>query len=75
VSTAMEVWRTEGIAGFWRGNLVNIMRTAPFKAVNFFAFDTYHKFLICILKEDGNMARFSAGALAGELLPTESRLD
>ena len=62
----MEVWRTEGIAGFWRGNLINIMRTAPFKAVNFFAFDTYHKFLILLTKEDGNIARFTAGAFAGK---------
>ncbi|GAX86363.1 hypothetical protein CEUSTIGMA_g13775.t1, partial [Chlamydomonas eustigma] len=41
LSTAQEVFRTEGVTGFWRGNLVNILRTAPFKALNFFSFDKY----------------------------------
>ena len=66
-ATAAEVWRTEGAIGFWRGNLVNILRTAPFKAVNFFAFDSYHKLLVYLTKEEGNTARFAAGACAGEI--------
>jgi hypothetical protein len=28
---AAQVLRTEGVRGFWKGNAVNIMRTAPFK--------------------------------------------
>ena len=31
--TCMEILRTEGITGFWRGNLLNIIRTAPFRVL------------------------------------------
>ena len=64
-STATEVMHTEGLAGFWRGNLVNILRTAPFKAINFMSFDLYHKLWKNLTGEDGNTARFAAGACAG----------
>nr|ACU17636.1 unknown [Glycine max] len=37
---------SQGLRGFWKGNLVNILRTAPFKAVNFCAYDTYRKQLL-----------------------------
>lgn len=58
---------TQGLKGFWKGNLVNILRTAPFKAINFCAYDTYRKQL---LKFSGNeetspVERFIAGAAAG----------
>ena len=29
----------EGVRGFWRGNVVNLLRTAPYKAINFAVFD------------------------------------
>eukprot|EP00899_Mesostigma_viride_P018316 jgi/Mesvir1/26486/Mv16155-RA.1 len=35
----------EGIGGLWKGLGLTIMRTAPFKAVNFYAFDTVHMLL------------------------------
>ena len=38
--TSKIVFKNEGVIGFWKGNLVNIVRTAPFKAINFSAFDT-----------------------------------
>ena len=38
--TSKIVFKNEGVIGFWKGNLVNIMRTAPIKAINFSAFDT-----------------------------------
>ena len=38
--TSKVVFKNEGVIGFWKGNLVNIVRTAPFKAINFSAFDT-----------------------------------
>jgi hypothetical protein len=34
---------SQGLRGFWKGNLLNILRTAPFKSVNFSAYDTYRK--------------------------------
>lgn len=58
---------TQGLRGFWKGNLVNILRTAPFKAVNFYAFDTYQKQLLKLSgnEETSNSERFIAGAAAG----------
>ncbi|XP_010519529.1 PREDICTED: probable mitochondrial adenine nucleotide transporter BTL3 [Tarenaya hassleriana] len=58
---------TEGIQGFWKGNLVNILRTAPFKAINFYAYDTYRSQLLKLSRneETTNFERFVAGAAAG----------
>ncbi|KAF4360370.1 hypothetical protein CsatB_008352 [Cannabis sativa] len=58
---------SQGVRGFWKGNLVNILRTAPFKAVNFYAYDTYRKQLLKFSgnEETTNFERFIAGAAAG----------
>ncbi|KAJ1298423.1 hypothetical protein BS78_01G452200 [Paspalum vaginatum] len=58
---------TQGLKGFWKGNFVNILRTAPFKAVNFYAYDTYRKELLKWSgnEETTNFERFIAGAFAG----------
>lgn len=58
---------TQGLKGFWKGNLVNILRTAPFKAVHFCAYDTYRKQLLQLSgkQEITNFERFIAGAAAG----------
>ncbi|CAH9078488.1 unnamed protein product [Cuscuta europaea] len=58
---------TQGLRGFWKGNFVNILRTAPFKAVNFCAYDTYRKQLTRLSgnEETTNTERFVAGAAAG----------
>lgn len=31
LDTALWVWQREGLAGFWKGNGLNLLRTAPFK--------------------------------------------
>ncbi|KAF6148739.1 hypothetical protein GIB67_019347 [Kingdonia uniflora] len=58
---------SQGLKGFWKGNFLNILRTAPFKAVNFYAYDTYRKQLLKLSgnKEITNFDRFLAGAAAG----------
>ncbi|KAK9742604.1 hypothetical protein RND81_03G185100 [Saponaria officinalis] len=58
---------TQGLRGFWKGNFLNILRTAPFKAINFCAYDTYRKQLCKLHLMDGtsNAERFIAGAAAG----------
>lgn len=58
---------TQGLRGFWKGNFINILRTAPFKAINFFAYDTYRKQLLKLSgnEETTNSERFIAGAAAG----------
>ncbi|XP_042464572.1 probable mitochondrial adenine nucleotide transporter BTL3 [Zingiber officinale] len=57
----------QGLRGFWKGNFVNILRTAPFKAINFYAYDTYRKQLLKLSgnEETTNFERFIAGAAAG----------
>lgn len=47
--------------------MVNILRTAPFKAINFCAYDTYRKQLLKLSgnEETTNSERFLAGAAAG----------
>ncbi|KAK9904474.1 hypothetical protein M0R45_000697 [Rubus argutus] len=58
---------SQGLRGFWKGNFVNILRTAPFKAINFYAYDTYRNHLVKLSgnKESTNFERFLAGAAAG----------
>lgn len=58
---------SQGLRGFWKGNFVNILRTAPFKAINFYAYDTYRNELLRITgnEETTNFERFVAGAAAG----------
>lgn len=58
---------TQGIKGFWKGNFVNILRTAPFKSINFYAYDTYRNQLLTMSgkEEATNFERFVAGAAAG----------
>ncbi|KAK4489162.1 hypothetical protein RD792_004956 [Penstemon davidsonii] len=58
---------SQGIRGFWKGNFVNILRTAPFKAINFYAYDTYRNQLLRLSgnAETTNFERFLAGAAAG----------
>ncbi|RZC89515.1 hypothetical protein C5167_027057 [Papaver somniferum] len=57
----------QGLRGFWKGNFVNILRTAPFKAINFYAYDTYRKNLLKMSGNESttNVERFLAGASAG----------
>ncbi|CAE5964540.1 unnamed protein product [Arabidopsis arenosa] len=64
---AKSIATTQGLTGFWKGNLLNVLRTAPFKAVNFCAYDTYRKQLLKLAgnQEATNFERFVAGAAAG----------
>lgn len=58
---------TQGLKGFWKGNFVNILRTAPFKSINFYAYDTYRSQLLKLSgnEETTNFERFLSGAAAG----------
>ena len=48
-----------------QGNALNVARTAPFKALNFFSFDVYSRLLAERLGGDVASLRFLAGAAAG----------
>lgn len=58
---------SQGLKGFWKGNFVNILRTAPFKSINFYAYDRYRNQLVKMSgnEETTNIQRFIAGAAAG----------
>lgn len=62
------IMRKEGFFGLWKGNVLNIARTAPFKAINFCAFDTYREFVIRSFPPGSDARRIGllcAGAGAG----------
>lgn len=67
VEVIKSIAASQGVRGFWKGNFVNILRTAPFKAINFYAYDTYRNQLLRFSgnKETTNFERFVAGAAAG----------
>lgn len=65
LGTALNVYRHEGIRGFWKGNALNVLRTAPFKALNFLCFDLYRNIFSQLAGEETNSQRFAAGAAAG----------
>lgn len=62
------IMNTEGWTGLFRGNLVNVIRVAPSKAIELFAFDTAKKFLTPKADEPPKTflpPSLVAGALAG----------
>ncbi|KAJ7569382.1 hypothetical protein O6H91_01G075700 [Diphasiastrum complanatum] len=65
--TVQKILEKEGVRGFWKGNLVNLIRTAPFKSVNFYAYDTFRKHMMLLSgkNEVSNLEKFAAGAAAG----------
>lgn len=67
IKLIQSITASQGLKGFWKGNVVNLLRTAPFKAINFYAYDTYRKKLLRMTgNEDAtNFERFVAGAAAG----------
>ncbi|XP_024019303.1 adenine nucleotide transporter BT1, chloroplastic/mitochondrial-like [Morus notabilis] len=62
------IMKTEGWKGLYRGNLVNVIRVAPNKAIELFAYDTVKKYLTPKLGENNKIlvpASLIAGAVAG----------
>ncbi|KAF8402663.1 hypothetical protein HHK36_010752 [Tetracentron sinense] len=57
--------KEEGIKGYWKGNLPQVIRIIPYSAVQLFAYETYKKLF---RGEDGELSivgRLAAGAFAG----------
>ncbi|KAM7259647.1 hypothetical protein ACFE04_015388 [Oxalis oulophora] len=62
------IMKTDGWPGLFRGNLVNVIRVAPSKAIELFAYDTVNKALSPKLGEEPKIpvpASLIAGACAG----------
>ncbi|KAF8394927.1 hypothetical protein HHK36_018866 [Tetracentron sinense] len=59
------IGKEEGIKGYWKGNLPQVIRIIPYSAVQLFAYETYKKLL---QGKDGELSvvgRLVAGACAG----------
>lgn len=61
------IWVAEGPGGFWKGNILNLLRMVPFKSINFLTYDMFCKE---ILERQGkeevtNFDRLTAGAASG----------
>lgn len=66
--TARELWRESGWRAFFRGNLLNVLRAAPQKAIDFGAFETFKSLLHQRFPNSPPELRLAAsGALAGGL--------
>ena len=63
--TVVNIFRTQGIRAFWKGNLIGCLRVSPFSAVQFSA---YHKIKVKLADENGRLTApqaMLAGGLGG----------
>ena len=64
-----DIFAREGLRGFWKGNFVNLLRTTPYKAINFAAFDAYKGVAVMMCGGDprdvDKLLLAAAGAAAG----------
>eukprot|EP01135_Chromosphaera_perkinsii_P008753 Nk52_evm86s1444 gene=Nk52_evmTU86s1444 len=66
MGTVKTILKEEGFLAFWKGNGTNVLRIAPYTAIQFFAYERYTKLLLAEGAEDLSIPRrLCAGALAG----------
>lgn len=67
VRTIRSIWAKEGLMGFWKGNVLNLFRTVPFKSINFICYDMYCDRLLRVqgAKEITNHDRLIGGGISG----------
>lgn len=61
----LKIGKEEGVGGYWKGNLPQVIRVIPYSAVQLFAYETYKRILKGKRKELPVPARLAAGACAG----------
>uniref|UniRef100_A0A2N9IED1 Uncharacterized protein n=1 Tax=Fagus sylvatica TaxID=28930 RepID=A0A2N9IED1_FAGSY len=59
------IGKEEGIRGYWKGNLPQVIRVIPYSAVQLFAYETYKKLFRGVDGELSVIGRLAAGACAG----------
>ncbi|KAF3511525.1 hypothetical protein F2Q69_00000873 [Brassica cretica] len=64
IEAIMLIGREEGVKGYWKGNLPQVIRIVPYSAVQLFAYEAY-KAIILFWGEDGQLSVLGAGACAG----------
>uniref|UniRef100_M8AID6 Putative envelope ADP,ATP carrier protein, chloroplastic n=1 Tax=Aegilops tauschii TaxID=37682 RepID=M8AID6_AEGTA len=65
VQAMAEIGKEEGIKGYWKGNLPQVIRIIPYSAVQLFSYEVYKK---VFRRKDGELTvfgRLAAGACAG----------
>ncbi|CAH9068196.1 unnamed protein product [Cuscuta europaea] len=65
VEAVTSIAKEEGIKGYWKGNLPQVIRIIPYSAVQLFAYETYKKIFRGKNGELTVIGRFAAGACAG----------
>ncbi|MQM07312.1 hypothetical protein Taro_040152, partial [Colocasia esculenta] len=59
------IGKEEGIKGFWKGNLPQVIRIIPYSAVQLFSYEVYKKLFKGNDGELSVLGRLAAGACAG----------
>jgi len=60
------MWREEGPLSYWKGNGTNIVRIAPYSAIQFYAFDAYKRMLMPNpIEQTSTLLLLTAGAMSG----------
>ncbi|KAE8704503.1 Thylakoid ADP,ATP carrier protein [Hibiscus syriacus] len=59
------IGKDDGIRGYWKGNLPQVIRVVPYSAVQLFAYETYKKLFEGKDGELSVLGRLAAGACAG----------
>ena len=69
VAALVRMYREEGLRSYWKGNGTNVIRIAPFSAIQFFSFDVYKRLVLPDTATTGQqpspVRTFAAGALTG----------
>nr|KJB44230.1 hypothetical protein B456_007G241200 [Gossypium raimondii] len=61
----VSIGKDDGIKGYWKGNLPQVIRVVPYSAVQLFAYETYKKLFTGKDGELSVLERLAAGACAG----------
>ncbi|KAG8504244.1 hypothetical protein CXB51_002548 [Gossypium anomalum] len=61
----LSIGKDDGIKGYWKGNLPQVIRVVPYSAVQLFAYETYKKLFTGKDGELSVLGRLAAGACAG----------
>jgi solute carrier family 25 phosphate transporter 23/24/25/41 len=64
IQSIRHMWHREGFYGFMKGNGVNVVRIAPFSALEFYFYELYKSLLMTSDKES-NLIKLLCGGLTG----------
>jgi solute carrier family 25 phosphate transporter 23/24/25/41 len=61
----LQIYRKDGMRGYFRGNGTNVIKIAPETAFRFLFYDKIHDAICQDKSKSGALAKFTAGSLAG----------